>query len=170
MSECFIGEIRPFAGNFAPFGWALCNGQILSIQQYSALYSLIGTTYGGNGTTTFALPDLQGRVPIHMGSALGTNFPIGTMQGVENVQLTTGQIPPHTHALAVAATATTSAPSGNLLAPPSVGDLFLEDTPAAAMNASSVGVSGGGQSHANMAPYLCVSFIIALDGIYPSRA
>ncbi|MDR6216605.1 tail fiber protein [Deinococcus soli (ex Cha et al. 2016)] len=170
MSEPYIGEIRQFAGNFAPAGWLFCNGQLLPISEYDALFALIGTTYGGDGQTNFALPNLQGRVPIHMGSALGTTFTIGSTVGTENVQLTTNQIPSHSHSLGVAATATTSAPGGNLLAPPSTGDLFLEDTPSAAMNASSIAASGGSQPHSNMAPYLCVSFIIAVYGIFPSPA
>ncbi len=169
MSDPYIGEIRQFAGNFAPAGWLFCNGQVLNISEYDALFALIGTTYGGNGQTTFRLPDLQGRVPIHMGSALGTTFPIGSVQGLEAVQLATTQIPSHTHPLLAAATATTSAPGSNLLAPPSAGDLFLEDTPSAPMNASSIGVSGGSQPHDNMAPYLCVSFIISVYGIFPSQ-
>ncbi len=164
----YIGEIRMFGGNFAPVGWSFCSGQILSISENEALFALIGTTYGGDGVTTFALPDLRGRLPVHQ----SPSFPIGGAAGVESVTLTTAQIPAHTHgALGSSAVVEGSNPAGALFA-------TSEDTPfyapfnaakSASLNPAAVGPSGGSQPHDNMQPYLCVSFIIALEGIFPSQ-
>jgi microcystin-dependent protein len=167
MATPYIGEIRMFAGNFAPAGWALCNGQLLPIAQYDALYALIGTTYGGDGQTTFALPDLRGRAPIHV----GPNYVRGAQVGSETVTLTQGQMPAHTH-LAAALTGVGSAnnPTGHVWAGSSTSDNKYIDTinspatlgPVALQNA------GGNQPHNNMQPYLVINFIIALEGIYPT--
>jgi microcystin-dependent protein len=167
MSQPFVGEIRMFAGNFAPVGWLLCQGQLLPISEYDTLFTLIGTTYGGDGEETFKLPDLQGRVPIHQSSG----YPIGASGGVETVTLTTNQIPSHTHAL----TATTSPaddvnPTNNVLAQASTFDGYeIALPPASAMAPQSIGPAGNNQPHENMQPYLCVNFIISLYGIFPQQ-
>jgi microcystin-dependent protein len=172
-SQPYLGEIRMFAGNFAPFGWALCNGQIMSIQQNTALFSLLGTMYGGNGQTTFALPDLQGRVPIHQGqSTFGTNYNVGEIAGSESVTLTDQEMPAHTHAVSVAAIGTTDSPVNGYPATDPAGNVaqFKANTTAnAAMNANAVRPTGGSQPHANIQPTLAVTYIIALTGVYPSR-
>lgn len=176
MSEPFLGEIRLFAGNFAPKGWAFCNGQIMPISQNSALFSLLGTTYGGNGQTTFALPNLQGRVPMHWGQGPGlTPRSLGESSGVENVTLIGNQIPAHTHNLSAAGTQGDQiSPQGNVPAvifdnsgQPINGYSAAANT---TMAPTTVGTFGGSQPHENMQPYLAVSFIIALEGIYPSRS
>ena len=168
MATPFIGEIRMFGGNFAPVGYAFCNGQLMAISQNDALFSLIGTTYGGDGQNTFALPDLRGRLPIHMGTGLST-YVIGQNAGVENVTLTTNLIPSHAHsAMGQSASGNQPSPSGNTWAASSLNQY----TPSAAnvtMNAASIGNSGGSQPHSNFMPYLCINFIIALEGIFPSR-
>lgn len=178
MSDPFLGEIKMFAGNFAPRGWALCDGQLLAISQNDALFSLLGTLYGGDGRTTFALPDLRGRAPMHQGSGPGlTPRGLGARGGVERVTLTESQIPTHAHGVAnLRATgnpADTSDPAGNSLG---LADIYSLVTPDAALSAGSAsadpdtGAAGANQSHSNMPPYLAVYFIIALAGIYPSRA
>lgn len=162
----FIGEIRMFGGNFAPVSWAFCNGQLLAIAEYDALYSLIGTTYGGDGQTTFALPDLRGRLPIHQGSG----YSLGQAAGTESVTLTVNDLPAHNHAvLGTSAEVETSTPSG-LFATSADTSFYAPENPAKAVAMSSAVVSptGGSQPHDNMQPYLCVSFIIALEGIFPS--
>lgn len=163
MSEPFIGEIRLVAFNFAPLGWADCNGQILPIQQNVALFSLLGTTYGGNGVNTFALPNLQGRVAMHVGA----NHFLGEVGGSETVTLTTAQIPAHTHALrGTTADQTTDLPTNALL---SGGGVYATPPANATMDPSAIGLTGGGQPHQNMQPYLTARYIIALQGIFPSR-
>lgn len=172
MAEPFIGEIRMFGGNFAPRGWAFCNGQLLSIAQNTALFSLLGTTYGGNGQTTFALPNLQGRYAMHWGSGPGlTPRQLGETAGSESVTLTTQQMPNHYHPLQACgeATADQGRPSGNSLAVTS-SPVYANAKADTAMNGASVGPAGGNQPHDNMSPYQCVSFIIALEGIFPSRS
>lgn len=168
MSEPFLGEIRTFGGNFAPTGWALCDGRLLSIAQYSALFSLLGTTYGGDGKVTFALPDLQGRAPMHWGSGPGlTPRDIGESAGSSTVTLIQTEMPAHTHAgEASLSSASALSPSGNVL-----GDAALYAAPpyTTAMSPMAIGVTGGSQPHENMMPYLGVTFIIALQGIFPSR-
>ena len=162
MSEPFLGEIRLVAFNFAPLGWADCNGQILPIQQNVALFSLLGTTYGGNGTTNFALPNLQGRVAMHLGSG----HVLGEFGGTENVILTTAQIPSHTHApRATNADQTTDLPTGALL---SGGGVYAAPPANVTLDPSAIGLTGGGQPHQNMQPYLTARYIIALQGIFPS--
>lgn len=169
MSDPYIGEIRMFGGNFAPQGWALCQGQELEISEHDALFNLIGTTYGGDGQGTFALPNLQGRVPVHQG-----NGPIiGETAGVEQVTLTAQQIPVHTHApLATNDQGSQSAP-GNALpgSTPAAAMAFAygTDEPTAQIDPSGISAAGGGQPHDNVQPYLCINFIISLFGVYPSR-
>lgn len=173
----FLGEIRMFCGNFAPRGWALCNGQLLPIAQNSALFSILGTTFGGNGQTTFGLPDLRGRTPVHPGQGPGLSpYDLGQSAGSESITLLQTQIPAHTHvvnASNVAATATTA--SGNVPATvtPPRGQSTIPTTygPTAdtAMNPNMIGPAGNSQPHGNIQPYLCVNFIIATQGIFPTR-
>ncbi|GAA0501874.1 phage tail protein [Deinococcus depolymerans] len=165
MAEPFLAEIRPVSFNFAPRGWALCNGQLLPINQNQALFSLLGTTYGGDGRTTFALPNLQSRAPIHT----GPSNPLGTLQGEENHTLTTSELPRHTHALAASTGGGASVtPAGSLLAAPQ-GPLYAPGPPDVTLTAASVTVTGGSQPHNNLPPYLVINYIIALMGIFPSR-
>ena len=165
MSQPFIGEIRLFGGNFAPAGWAFCNGQLLAISENDALFTLIGTTYGGDGESTFALPDLRGRVPIHV----DTGFVLGQNGGVEQVTLTTQQIPVHSHPLlASTAGGSSTNAAGNVTASSPSMDLYFQDVASASMNAAAVLPVGGSQPHENLQPYLCVSYIISLFGIFPS--
>lgn len=170
--DAFIGEIRMTAFDFAPNGWALCNGQILSIAQNQALFSLLGTTYGGNGQTTFALPDLRSRVPVHQGQGNGLSlYQMGQVGGAENNTLTISQLPPHTHTVnAVTTEGNQNTPAGNLPADTKVLDKEYSDaTPNTTMKSSMIGVTGGGQPVNNIQPYTTVNFIIATQGIYPSR-
>lgn len=171
MATPFIAEIVMFAGNFAPRNWAFCQGQILSIAQNTALFSLLGTTYGGNGQTTFALPDLRGRVPIHPGQGPGlSTYVLGEQGGTENVTLLTTQIPAHNHTAVTRANsgaANDTSPIGNFLAD---GNQY-NSASNAQMNATGVtiGNTGGSQPHTNIQPYTCINYIIALFGIFPSR-
>lgn len=180
--ENFVGEIRIFAGNYAPEDWALCNGQLLNISQYQVLYALIGTTYGGDGVNTFALPDLRGRVPIGVGQGTGlTMRQLGQSGGAEVVALSEAQIPSHNHGLTVNNTpATTPTPGSTVVlgAPPAPtsttsGGFYQSKTAtsatAQALSTQSCQASGGNQPHANIMPSFCLSFIIALNGIYPSQ-
>lgn len=171
MSNPYVGEIRLFAGNFAPAGWMLCQGQLLSIAENEVLFQLIGTTYGGDGQSTFALPDLRGRVPVHQGQGPGLSpRTLGETGGTETITLLGGQLPAHTHALhASTAAATGTAPGGALLAATSVAS-YDPGAAATAMAAGAVGSAGGTQPHDNMAPTLVVSHIISLFGIFPSQA
>ncbi|MCX6921986.1 MAG: tail fiber protein [Verrucomicrobia bacterium] len=173
MASPFLGEIRMFGGNFAPRGWAFCNGQIMSISQNTALFSLLGTTYGGNGTTTFALPNLQSRVPIHWGTGAGLSpYVIGQQAGQENVTLLQSQMPAHTHSLnAVTSGGNQAGPTGNFPAVESTGtSLNYSSGPAnTTMNPTAVANAGQSLPVPVVQPYLAVSFIIALAGIFPSR-
>jgi microcystin-dependent protein len=170
MSEPFIGEIRIFAGTFAPRNWALCDGQILAISQNDALFSLLGTIYGGDGRTTFALPDLRGRVPIHAGSGPGlSQRPLGQKSGAENTTLTVNQMPAHTHPSASTNSPTEGSPDGNILATQHAGDNIYAATGGVSMAPGTSSNVGGSQAHTNLMPCQCVNFIIALVGIYPSR-
>lgn len=167
--EPFIGQIMLFAGNFAPQGWALCDGQLLSIAQNSALFSILGTTYGGDGITNFALPDLRGRVPIHAGTGPGlTPRTLGEQGGTENVTLTQDELPAHAHALlANDIAATERSPGGNVLAQSVIyTNPSRNPTP---LNAAAIGSTGSSQPHENVQPFTCITFIIALQGIYPVR-
>lgn len=170
MAQPYVGEIRLFAGNFAPSGWLFCNGSLLPISENETLFQLIGTTYGGDGQETFALPDLRGRVPIHQGSGpSGTTYPLAQAAGVEEVTLTVNQIPVHSHALlASSAIAAESGPAGNLVAQSAAADLYLAGTPAVNLAPNVVGPTGGSQPHTNFQPYACLNFIISLFGIFPS--
>ena len=172
MSEPFVAEIRIFAGNFAPRGWAFCNGQLLPISQNTALFSLIGTTYGGDGRSTTALPDLPGRAPMHPGRGPGlTDRRLGERGGVETVTLTEAQMPNHTHPLQAAAEpADRPAPSGAVLARAVGAAPYGADTGHVAMADGALTPSGGSQAHNNLQPFLAINFIIALVGLYPSRS
>jgi microcystin-dependent protein len=174
MSDQFIGELRCFGFNFAPKGWALCDGQILSVQQNAALFSLLGTAYGGNGTTTFQLPNLQSRVPVHQGTdRSGTPYVNGEFGGQENVTLLVTEIPAHTHSIAATTnTAVLKRPiSGTRYAASSSGNTFYA-TPGSltAIAPSTVSATGGNQAHTNIQPYLTLTWCIALSGIFPSRS
>ena len=166
----YVGEIRLFGGNFAPNGWMFCAGQTLPISENETLFQLIGTTYGGDGESTFNLPDLQSRVPIHMGTGpSGVSYQIGEMAGTESETLTAQQIPVHTHAVVASrAVATESSPAANVLAESTVADLYIEDSAATALATSSVGPAGGSQPHENTQPALCINYIISLFGLFPS--
>jgi microcystin-dependent protein len=164
MSDPFIGEIRMFAGTREPIDWAFCQGQLLPISQYDALYALLGTTYGGDGINTFALPDLRGRIPVHQGSG----YVLGQAGGAETVTLTTNQLPSHTHVPLAAGAATSNSPAGAFWADSPLTQ-YSTDTPNTTMNAAAVQAGGGSQPHENMSPYLAINFIIALVGIFPSQ-
>ncbi len=168
MSNPYIGEIRMFAGSFAPAGWAFCNGQLIPISENDTLFVLLGTTYGGDGEETFALPNLQSRVPIHQGGSL--NLPMGEMLGTEEETLSTQQIPNHTHAVvASSAIAPEANPNNNILATLTAGDAYMSEfLPAQdALNANTIVPVGGSQPHENSQPYLAISYIISLYGIFP---
>jgi microcystin-dependent protein len=172
MSEPYIGEIRMFGGNFAPRGWALCDGQLLAISQNTALFSLLGTTFGGDGRTTFGLPDLRGRAPMHWGQGPGlANRVLGESAGEEAVTLLGTQLPPHNHIVAaVSGPGNAGSPPDALWAASSSRDSIYSTTaPDTQMSPQAIGGGGGGQPHDNMSPYLVVTFIIALEGIYPPR-
>ena len=170
MDQPYVGEIRMFAGNFAPAGWAFCEGQSLPISENEVLFQLIGTTYGGDGESTFNLPNLASRVPIHLGAGPdGTTYQIGEMAGTEQETLTVQQLPTHTHPLTASSNAAQeSAPGGNVLAQSTVADMFIQDSPDGALAASSVQPAGGSQPHENTQPFLCINFIISLFGVFPS--
>ena len=166
MSSPFVGEIRMFGGNFAPNGWAFCSGQLMAISENDVLFNLIGTTYGGDGQQTFALPDLQGRLPMHQGNS----HVIGEKSGVESVTLTTQQIPLHNHApLAVSGNGNQSTPQGGVWAGITTS-IYTSNPPNIAFNPALGGNAGGSQPHENLMPYLAVSFIISLYGIYPTQS
>ena len=175
MEQPYIGEIRMFAGNFPPVGWMFCEGQPLPISENDALFTLIGTTYGGDGQETFNLPNLQGRIPIHAGQGPGIsqNYQLGEMAGVEQVTLTTQQIPVHNHPLLATNQGGVSLPTGALLGTPNGGpagtNVYGSDVPLQALAPQAVTPAGGSQPHENMAPYLAISFIISLFGVYPSQ-
>ena len=172
MAEAYLGELRLFPYNFAPSGWAMANGQILSIAQNTALFSLLGTTYGGNGQTTFQLPDLRGRVPVSQGQGIGlTDYTLGEVTGSENVTLLTTQMPAHTHGVnANAAKATTASPIGNYPAS-DASEVTAEYSSASSgqMNGNMIAQTGGSQPHTNLQPLLVLTWCIALQGIFPSR-
>jgi microcystin-dependent protein len=172
MAQPYVGEIRIFAGNFAPAGWMFCEGQLLPISEYEVLFNLISTTYGGDGQSTFALPDMRGRIPVHMGNG----YTLADTGGVEQVTLTTSQIPAHRHSM-FGMTPTGAAPQGNATHQTPVGNLpaggsikaYVQTTPDVLMDAAAIENSGGSQPHNNFMPYVCVDFIISLFGIYPSQ-
>jgi len=165
MSNPYVGEIRMFAGNFAPAGWMFCEGQLLPISEYETLFNIIGTTYGGDGQSTFALPDLRGRLPIHM----GLGFTLAQNGGAENITLTSGQLPAHTHTVvATTNTNTASLPGGNFLA--AGPDIYDQNKSGTATMAPAISSTGGSQPHDNFQPYLCVNFILSLFGVFPSQS
>ena len=168
--EPFIGEIMLFGGSFAPRGWAQCDGQLLAISGNDALFSLLGTIYGGDGRTTFGLPDLRGRLPLHKGSGPGlTPRNIGSRAGSETETVSQAQMPAHNHSLnASTAEAIASAPVGAALADSNVA-LYATAAPTAAMDGAAIGAAGNGQSHDNLMPFQVVNYCIALVGVYPSR-
>ncbi len=166
MAQPYVGEIRIFAGNFAPAGWMFCEGQLLPISENETLFQLIGTTYGGDGQSTFALPDLRGRIPLHMGNS----FTLAETGGAETITLTVPQIPAHTHPLRCSdAVATQQNVSPNLMAEATLFNPYINVNPAAPMANTAVGQIGGNQPHNNFQPYLCLDFIISLFGIFPSQ-
>lgn len=165
MAQPYVGEIRMFAGNFAPAGWMFCEGQLLPISENETLFQLIGTTYGGDGDSTFALPDLRGRLPLHQGNG----FMLAETGGVESVTLTVNQIASHTHPfLASGDPASTPAPASNTLGTPLTATPFFASPPALAISPQTIAPTGGSQPHDNFQPYLCINFIISLFGIFPS--
>jgi microcystin-dependent protein len=165
MGSPYIGEIRMFAGNFAPVGWAFCEGQLMPISENDALFTLIGTTYGGDGQETFALPNLAGRLPMHQGNL----HTIGEMAGVESVTLTTSQIPQHTHALAATTDPGSSVnPDGKVPANSQSAQIYIEDVAGFALP-SQISPAGGSQPHDNLQPYLAIRFIISLFGVFPTQ-
>ena len=166
MSSPFIGEIRMFAGNFAPVGWAFCNGALMPIDQNDALFNLIGTTYGGDGRVNFGLPDLRARVPIHMGEG----HTLGEKGGEQAHTLSISEIPTHTHVLSGTSTNGTSPiPPGNLMAPTPSQAYHAPDNALSAFAPQAVSNTGGSQAHLNMQPFLTLTFCIALQGIFPSQ-
>lgn len=177
MSNPFIGEIRMFGGNFAPVGWAFCDGSLLQISQFDVLFNLIGTTYGGDGQENFALPDLRSRIPLHVGSG----FVLGQMAGEESVTLTTNQMPSHSHSVqtATGSAAPKATPGGNIIADqnlpsppnpsPSVYAAYVNNANQRTLGPKTIQSAGGNQPHDNMVPFLAINFIIALFGVFPSQ-
>lgn len=167
----YVGEIRMFAGNFAPNGWMFCEGAPLAISENEVLFQLIGTTYGGDGQNTFNLPNLASRVPIHMGTGpSGTTYQLGEMAGTEQETLTIQQIPSHTHPYtASTAAAASDAPSDKVLGQSGQRAIYTEDTTTTALAPNSIGPAGGSQPHENTQPFLCINFIISLFGVFPSQ-
>ncbi|HEY1339856.1 MAG TPA: tail fiber protein [Bryobacteraceae bacterium] len=170
MAEPFLGELRIFAFNFAPKGYALCNGQTLSIAQNQALFALLGTTYGGNGQTTFALPNLQSRLPVAWGQGQGLSpYTLGQTGGSPSVTVTTTQLPPHTHVMSAAASADNDAAQGNAPGKPGSTLQIYADPDGSALNSGAIPLAGSNQPHSNLQPSLCVTVCIALVGVFPSR-
>jgi microcystin-dependent protein len=175
MSDPFVGEIKMFGGNFPPSGWALCQGQLLPISENETLFQLIGTTYGGDGQSTFALPDLASRVAVHQGQGPGItqSYVLGQKAGVESVTLSTQQIPIHTHAAVTTTTGQVSAAPGNILADAQTTQtgprIYSTQASDVNMNAATIAISGGSQPHDNFQPTLAINFIISLFGIFPSQ-
>lgn len=169
MATPYIGEIRLVAFNFAPPNWAFCDGTLQSISQNPTLYSLIGTTYGGDGVNTFGLPDLRSRSPIHAGTLNGNTYVVGQSDGEETVAVTPPQLPQHTHLLSASSAAgTQSSPKGNIWAASSQNP-YSNKVPITTMSPAGVGNAGGGLAHNNISPYLAINFVIALNGVFPSR-
>ena len=170
MSDPFIGQIGLFSFGYAPRGWAFCNGQLLSIAQNQALFSLLGTTYGGDGITTFALPNLQGRAAVSSGQGAGLSpYALGQVGGETAHTLTTAEIPPHAHGAATASDTSQLNPQGHYWAPNTGGNATYAPTASGTLAVSAIGIAGNGQPHQNMQPNLALNFCIALVGVYPSR-
>ena len=174
MANPYVGEIRMFSCNFAPYGWAFCNGQLLAISQNTALFSLLGTYYGGNGTSTFALPNLQGCFPINQGQGAGlSEYVIGQAGGSATVTLLTSEIPAHAHSIACAVTGNSTSPSNAVFggAPRGKAPAYGSSTGTKVnMRTAAVAVTGGSQAHNNMPPFRVLNFCIALQGVYPPRS
>jgi microcystin-dependent protein len=166
MAQPYVGEIRIFAGNFAPAGWMFCDGQLLQISENDTLFNLIGTTYGGDGQSTFALPDLRGRLPVHQ----GPDFQLAQTGGAEQITLTVNQIPAHTHAfLASGNVSQDTSPAGKTVGQSGNAQLYIQDAPDSNLSPQAISPVGSSQPHDNFQPYLCVNFIISLFGIFPSQ-
>jgi microcystin-dependent protein len=165
MAQPYVGEIRMFGGNFAPAGWQFCDGSLLPISQFDTLFNLIGTTYGGDGQSTFAVPDLRGRLPIHQGNS----FVMGQPGGVESVTLTVQQIPAHSHPMLASNDIPAQSNPQNNLTGQAAAKFYRAGSPSVSLNAASISFVGGSQPHSNFQPYLCISFIISLFGIFPSQ-
>jgi microcystin-dependent protein len=166
VAQPYVGEIRMFAGNFAPAGWMFCEGQLLPISENETLFQLIGTTYGGDGQSTFALPDLRGRIPVHQGNG----SILAETGGAEDITLTVNQIPAHSHPLLASTnTAQQTQLTGQVLANSATALMYIEDTAATPLSPNAITGVGGSQPHTNFQPYLCVDFIISLFGIFPSQ-
>jgi len=166
MAQPYVGEIRMFGGNFAPAGWMLCEGQLLPISENETLFNLIGTTYGGDGQSTFALPDLRGRVPVHQGNGAT----LAESGGMETITLTVNQIPAHTHPLQASTNVSQdTSPAGKTVGQSGSALLYIQDTTDSNLNAGAITSVGGSQPHSNFQPYLCINFIISLFGIFPSQ-
>ena len=167
MAQPYVGEIRMFAGNFAPAGWNFCDGSLLSISENETLFNLIGTSYGGDGQSTFGVPDLRGRIPLHMGNG----FTLAEQGGAEAVTLTANQIPAHTHAfLATTNVGNQPVPTNQVVSQSPQIQLYIEDAQDSSFAASALGPNGGGQPHSNLQPYICINYIISLFGIFPSQS
>lgn len=167
MAQPYVGEIRMFGGNFPPQGWEFCEGQLLPIAEYETLFVLIGTTYGGDGESTFALPDLRGRVPVHQGNGAT----LADRGGLESVTLTVNQIPAHSHPLlASTGPGNSNTPGGNVTGESAAVKLYVSEAPSADFHPQALASTGGSQPHNNMQPFLCISFIISLFGIFPNPA
>ncbi len=170
MATPYVGEIKMFGGNFAPAGWALCNGALMPISGNETLFQLIGTTYGGDGQSTFALPDIQGRFPVHQGTLQGTPFQIGEKAGSESVTLTLQQTPAHNHIPAGNNAGGSDSPATNVWGRSTTGKPYaIAAGPTVQFNPQTVGIQGGSQPHDNMQPFLCVNFIISLFGVFPTQ-
>ncbi len=171
MAQPYVGEIRMFAGNFAPAGWLFCDGSLVPISEFETLFNLIGTTYGGDGQSTFALPDLRSRVPIHQGTLSGgSTYTIGQTGGTEQVTLAVNQIPAHNHIMLASGTvASTSNPDNSVYAATTGFDAYIASPDGGTMSPNAVGGAGGSQPHSNIQPFLCVNFIISIFGIFPSQ-
>jgi microcystin-dependent protein len=172
MASPYIGEIRMFGGNFAPNGWAFCDGQLIPIAENDALFTLIGTTYGGDGEETFALPDLRGRFPIHQGQGpgLSNNYILGENGGVEQVTLTLNQIPVHTHTPLASSSGGSDNPENSFWAHSILGKPYAASPSVVQMNPGTINLSGGSQPHENMIPFCCISYIISLFGVFPTQS
>jgi microcystin-dependent protein len=166
MAQPYVGEIRMFAGNFAPAGWMFCEGQLLPISENDVLFTLIGTTYGGDGESTFALPDLRGRIPLHQGNG----SVLADTGGAETVTLTVSQIPAHAHPLlASTGPGNANTPGGNVTGESAAVKIYYADQPTVNLAPAAIGSVGGSQPHSNFQPFLCINFIISLFGIFPSQ-
>lgn len=170
MAEPYIGEIRMVGFNFAPQGWAFCDGSLLSIADYSTLFTLIGTTYGGDGQNTFALPNLKGCVPVHQGSAAGVAYTMGQYMGAEQVTLAAAQMPAHNHLVPCSASGNTNNPANGYFGGDATAKLYASADGSAQLNNGFLSTTGGNQPHSNMMPYLVINFVIALFGVYPSQS